>query len=70
MRRHPIGWRYAEVARILLRSGFFETKRGGSHRTWRHPAGINVTLVDRPGEVLPVYVRKAVAAVVRAREAE
>jgi len=69
MRRHPVGWRYAELARMLRRSGFAESARG-SHRTWRHPAGISVTLVDRPGDVLALYVRKVVAAVTRAREAE
>jgi predicted RNA binding protein YcfA (HicA-like mRNA interferase family) len=70
MRRHPVGWRYAELSRILRRSGFAETRRRGSHRTWRHPCGINITVVDRPGEVQAVYVQQVVAAVARAREAE
>jgi predicted RNA binding protein YcfA (HicA-like mRNA interferase family) len=70
MRRHPVGWRYGELARILRRSGFAETGGRGSHRTWRHKGGMAVTVVDRPGEVKAVYVKAVLAAVERAREAQ
>jgi predicted RNA binding protein YcfA (HicA-like mRNA interferase family) len=70
MLRHPVGWRYADLARILRRSRFVEVSRRGSHRRWRHAGGVSVTLVDHPGEVLAVYVKKVLAAITRAREAE
>ena len=55
------GYTYADVA-IWLRHADFEPpkKRSGSHRTWRHPSGRRVPLVDKGhSELLPVYVKTA-----------
>lgn len=55
------GYSYADVA-IWLRHADFDPPRktSGSHRTWRHPGGRRVPLVDRGhGELLPVYVKAA-----------
>ncbi len=67
MRRHPVGWRYAALERLLRRAGFSERRRRGSHRRWKHTSGVFVTLVDRPGDVKAVYVQDVVAAVARVR---
>lgn len=71
MRENPRGWRYEEVARILERHGFERpSKSGGSHRVFKHPSGLRVSLVDRgKGDMKPVYVEEAVEAVDRIREA-
>jgi predicted RNA binding protein YcfA (HicA-like mRNA interferase family) len=57
-------FRYSDVARWLRRAGFEEPRSEGSHRTWVHSStGIRVVLVERGrGELLPVYVKRAVAA--------
>lgn len=68
MRRHSVGWRYPDLVRLLRRSGFVEVSRRGSHRRWKHSGGAFVTLVDAPGEVLPVYVRQTFAAIARTGE--
>jgi predicted RNA binding protein YcfA (HicA-like mRNA interferase family) len=70
MRAHQKGWRYDEVARILEASGFATDSDGGSHRTFKHPSGERVTLVDHgSGPILPVYVRNAIAAIDRTTKA-
>lgn len=71
MRENPRGWRYEEVARILERHGFVRpSKSGGSHRLFKHPSGLRVSLVDAgKGHVKPVYVEEAVEAIDRLREA-
>ncbi len=69
MRQNQIGWRYAELARLLRRAGFLLVGGKGSHRRWKHVCGAAVTIVDSAGESKAAYVREVVEAVTRAREA-
>jgi len=64
------GYRYDAVARWLRRARFEPPRNPtGSHRVWRHPSGRRAQLVDRgKGELLPVYVKRAIDAIFDARE--
>lgn len=69
MRQNPRGWQGKVIEGMLARFGFASDSEGGSHRTWRHPSGVRVTIVDHgSGTVLPVYVREAVRAIDRVKE--
>jgi hypothetical protein len=58
------GWRYTQVARWLRACGFVEHGSHGSHRTWRHPSGRRVPMVDKgKGQLLPVYAKRAAQAI-------
>lgn len=59
------GYRYGQVAKWLGDADFVPPKRpDGTHRTWRHPSGRRVPLVDKGhGELLPVYTKKAARAI-------
>jgi predicted RNA binding protein YcfA (HicA-like mRNA interferase family) len=52
-------YRYAEVTRWLDRAGFRQAAGKGDHVVWKHPSGRRVGLVNRPGNILPVYVKQA-----------
>ena len=67
MRQRAVGWRYAELARLLRRAGFEVASSRGSHRKWSHPGGVRLVLVDRPGSVRPEYVRTVLHALAQAR---
>jgi len=56
-----LGYRYGDIVRWLRRADCREGPGdGGSHRTWTHPSGKKIPLVDRGArEVLPVYVKRA-----------
>jgi predicted RNA binding protein YcfA (HicA-like mRNA interferase family) len=70
MEENPRGWRYDQVARILEDHGFTTDSTGGSHRTFDHPSGERVGLVDAgSGTLLPVYVRNAMKAISRTKGA-
>ena len=69
MRQNPIGWRYAELARLLRRAGFLLVGGKGSHRRWKHALGAVVTIVDSAGESKAAYVREVVQAITRAQGA-
>ena len=60
-----LGYGYGDVARWLTRAGFVPPKRPeGSHRTWRHPTGVRIPLVEKGrGVLLPVYVKRAARAI-------
>ncbi len=62
------GYRYADVAILLDKADFTTRKQAtGTHRTWRHPSGIRAPMVDNGhGELLPVYVKTAARAILRA----
>lgn len=55
------GYRYADVAILLDKADFEPPKKpSGTHRTWRHPSGHRVPIVDNGhGELLPVYIKRA-----------
>jgi len=59
------GFTYADVAIWLSHADFTPPpKTGGSHRTWRHPSGRRMPLVDKGhGNLLPVYVKRAAKAI-------
>lgn len=65
MQARASGWRFDQVESILRSFGFEVGGSGTSHRTFRHPTAEQVvTIPDHgSGTVLPVYVKKAVAAV-------
>ena len=70
MRNNPAGdWRYAQLAAALTRAGFHEVSSEGSHRTWVGPRNVRITLRDDGGRgVLPIYVRRTVAAIDAAQD--
>lgn len=48
-----------EVASLLLRLGFQEVRRRGSHRQYRHPDGRGTTVPFHSGRVIsPTLLRK------------
>lgn len=60
---------YAELARLLQKAGWKLTGSRGSHRTWRNPGGGRIVLVDAGGgEILPVYAKRAAAAILKGGE--
>ena len=55
---------YSDLARVLKRARWELAGSRGSHRTWLSEAGARIVLVDAgSGEVLPVYAKRAAAAV-------
>jgi hypothetical protein len=69
MRCNPTGdWRYDQLAAELAHAGFREVSVQGSHRTWVGPRDVRITLRDDGARgLLPVYVRKTLAAIDAAR---
>lgn len=59
--RRCVGWRYAELERILLGAGYQEVSRAGSHRTWKRTGEPKLFTVKDPGSgnVSPGYIRAA-----------
>jgi len=57
-----LGYRYSEIAGWLASADFRPPRpKPGDHRTWRHPSGRRVVLVDRGhGELLPAYPKNAI----------
>lgn len=54
------GWTYQDLRSVLLRSGFAEVSRSGSHRTFKHPSHSKLlTLKEQPGELPAGYPREA-----------
>ena len=55
---------YSALARLLGRAGWELAGSRGSHRTWRNAEGRRIVLIDAgSGEVLPVYAKRAAAAI-------
>jgi predicted RNA binding protein YcfA (HicA-like mRNA interferase family) len=55
---------YPDLARLLQRAGWELAGSRGSHRTWRTETGRRIVLVDTgAGDVLPVYAKRAAAAI-------
>jgi predicted RNA binding protein YcfA (HicA-like mRNA interferase family) len=54
---------YSDLARVLERAEWILAGSRGSHRTWRNPSGRRIVLVEHGGEVLPVYAKRAAAAI-------
>ncbi len=64
LRANQKGWCYDDLRRILEDHGFKTDSKGGSHRVFKHPAGIRVGLVDSgSGTLLPVYARSVLTAI-------
>jgi predicted RNA binding protein YcfA (HicA-like mRNA interferase family) len=57
------GVRYLSVARWLVRAGWDLASSRGSHRVWRAPSGRRIVLAERPGHLLPAYVKEAARAI-------
>jgi len=58
MRNMPV-LRSREVAAILIRLGFIEVRRRGSHRQYRHPDGRRTTVPFHPGrDIAPPLLRQ------------
>jgi len=50
-----------EMIRDLIRAGFIDRGGKGSHRNFRHPSGIHITLSGSAGEDVKPYQEKALA---------
>jgi hypothetical protein len=58
LRGKRTGVRYSDLARVLTRADCLLVGSSGSHRTWHHPnVRSHLTLIDRSGDVLPVYIK-------------
>ena len=62
MKNNPKTVRFNEVEKILEQSGFVGSFPGGgsSHKTFRHPSGLILTVPFRQPYVLEVYVKRAI----------
>ncbi|MBF0105294.1 MAG: type II toxin-antitoxin system HicA family toxin [Deltaproteobacteria bacterium] len=47
-----------EIIRDLVKAGFCDRGGKGSHKNFRHPKGINITISGKPGEDAKPYQEK------------
>jgi predicted RNA binding protein YcfA (HicA-like mRNA interferase family) len=50
-----------EIIRDLIRAGFIDRGGKGSHRNFRHPAGVHITISGGTGEDVKPYQEKALS---------
>ena len=50
-----------ELMRDLERAGFLDRGGKGSHRNFKHPRGVRITISGNPGDDARPYQEKAVA---------
>lgn len=49
----------------LLSAGFMDRGGKGSHRNFRHPGGVNITLSGKPGDYAKLYQVRDVALAIK-----
>jgi len=52
--------RIRDLIRDLTKTGFVERGGKGSHRNFKHPSGVKITISGRPGDDAKRYQERAV----------
>ena len=57
--------RIRDLIRYLTKTGFVERGGKGSHRNFKHPSGVKITISGRPGDDAKRYQERAVEQAIR-----